>query len=152
MFAVNTWDRQVHADGPALFEFDLDIDQDGDIDFAVFNFDLSNAGTLADGRNFAFAQKIATGATTAFWPTIHPTNSGNSVLTVCGEQIGIDADDVGNEVDVLVLAADWYNSGAVTDFVETSIIVGGDRYTPTSPRLRSAPPSAARSAAAPRPM
>ncbi|HET9346024.1 MAG TPA: S8 family serine peptidase [Candidatus Limnocylindrales bacterium] len=129
MFAVNTWDRQVHANGPALFEFDLDIDQNGTIDFAVFNFDLSNAGTLADGRNFTFAQNVTTGATTAFWPTIHPTNSGNTVVTVCGEQIGLDIDDVGSEIDVVVLAADWYNSGAVTDVVETSIVVGGDRYT-----------------------
>ena len=129
MFAVNTWDRQVHADGPALFEFDLDIDQDGEFDFAVFDFDASNANTLADGRNFTWAQNLATGASTAIWPTIHPTNSGNTVLTVCGEQIGVNVDDVGSEIDVLVLAADWYNSGAVTDFVETSIVVGGDRYT-----------------------
>jgi hypothetical protein len=117
-FAVNTWERQVHANGPALFEFDLDLDQDGDADYAVFNFDLSNTGSLTDPEALP----------EAIWPTIHPTNSGNTVLTVCGEQIGLDADNVGDEIDVLVLAADWYNSGLVTDFAEATIVVGGDRY------------------------
>jgi subtilisin family serine protease len=130
-FAVTTWDRQVHANGPALFEFDLDIDRDGDIDYAVFNFDASNAGTLADGRNFTFALDVATGVSTAFWPTIHATNSANTTLTVCGEQVGLGASAVGDPIDVLVLAADWYNSGAVTDAVETTIVPGGDRYGAT---------------------
>jgi subtilisin family serine protease len=130
-FAVNTWDRQVHANGPALFEFDLDIDQDGDIDYAVFNFDLSNSGALADGRNFTWALNVATGASTAFWPTIHATNSGNTVLTICGEQVGLGAAALGEPIDVLVLAADWYNSGEVTDVVETTIVPGGDRYGAT---------------------
>ena len=127
-FAVNTWDRQVHANGPALFEFDLDTDQDGTFDYAVYNFDLSNSGALSDGRNFTFAQNLSDGSSTAFWPTVHATNSGNTVLTICGEQVGLGVDALGEPIDVLVLAADWYNSGAVTDFVETTIIPGGDRY------------------------
>ncbi|HEX5013404.1 MAG TPA: S8 family serine peptidase [Candidatus Limnocylindrales bacterium] len=129
-FAVNTWERQVHADGPALFEFDLDIDRNGTTDYFVFNFDLSNDGGLADGRNFTFAQSTAAGATAvAGWPTIHATNSANTVLTVCGEDIGLnDEEALGKPIDVLVLAADWYNSGAVTDVVETTIVPGGDRY------------------------
>ncbi|MCI0344425.1 MAG: S8 family serine peptidase [Chloroflexi bacterium] len=130
-FAVNTWDRQVHANGPALFEFDLDIGQDGTIDFAVFNFDLSNSGALSDGRNFTWAFDVADGSLTAFWPTVHATNSGNTVLTVCGEQIGLDAANSGELVDVLVLAADWYNSGAVTDVALGTFRVGQDRYDGT---------------------
>ncbi len=127
-FAVNTWDRQVHADGPALFEFDLDIDQDGTTDYAVFNFDLSNSGSLSDGRNFTFALNTATGDLFADWPTVHPTNSGNTVLTVCGERIGLDAANTGQLVDVVALAADWYNSGAVTDVATGTFAVGQDRY------------------------
>jgi len=128
-FAVNTWDRQVHANGPALFEFDLDYGQDGTIDAAVFNFDLSNSGALSDGRNFTWAiDLVSSDPATAFWPTVHATNSGNTVLTVCGEQIGLDAANVGELVDVIVLAADWYNSGAVTDFALATIAVGADRY------------------------
>jgi subtilisin family serine protease len=130
-FAVNTWERQVHANAPALFEFDLDLDRDGTFDFAVFNFDASNSGALSDGRNFTWALDLSDpdAVATAFFPTIHPTDSGTSALTVCGEQIGLEAGDAGDEIDVVVLAADWYNSGLVTDVVETSIVVGGDRYT-----------------------
>jgi subtilisin family serine protease len=127
-FAVNTWDRQIHANGPALFEFDLDLDRDGTADYAVYNFDLSNSGTLSDGRNFTFALNIATGDLFADWPTVHPTNSGNTVLTVCGERIGLDAANTGQLVDVVALAADWYNSGAVTDVATGTFSVGQDRY------------------------
>jgi subtilisin family serine protease len=128
-FGVTTWDRQIHANGPALFEFDLDTNQDGTFDYAVYNFDLSNTGSLSDGRNVVFAQNLATGAPpTAFWGTGHSTNSANTQLTVCGEQIGLDAASIGSSVDVLALAADWYNSGRVTDFAEFTMVVGGDRY------------------------
>jgi hypothetical protein len=130
-FGVTTWDRQVHANGPALFEFDLDTNRDGTLDYAVFNFDLSNTGSLSDGRNVVFAQNLATGDSTAFWGTGHSTNSANTQLTVCGEQIGLGASSIGTSVDVLALAADWYNSGRVTDFAEFTMVVGGDRYAAT---------------------
>ena len=55
LLAVNTWERQTHANAPASFEWDIDIDQDGDADYAVFNFDL--AGDLTDGRNAVFAER-----------------------------------------------------------------------------------------------
>jgi subtilisin family serine protease len=127
-FAVHTWNRQVHANGPALFEFDLDIDRDGTFDYAVYNFDLSNSSGLSDGRNWTFAQNIATGELVFDWPTVHATNSGNTVLTVCGEAVGLAGSDTGELVDVLILAADWYNSGSVTDAAEATFAVGQDRY------------------------
>lgn len=130
-FGVTTWDRQVHANAPALFEFDLDLDQDGTFDYAVYNFDLSNTTSLSDGRNVVFAQDLATGDATAFFGTGHSTNSVNTQLTVCGEQLGLDATAIGSSVDVLALAADWYNSGAVTDFAEFTMVLGGDRYAAT---------------------
>ena len=49
LLAVNTWERQTHANAPASFEWDIDTDRDGEADFAVFNLDL--AGDLTDGRN-----------------------------------------------------------------------------------------------------
>lgn len=132
-FAVNTWNRQVHANGPALFELDIDTTGDGEADWAVYNFDLSNAGSLADGRNAVFAQDLATGTASVFFFTGHSTNSGNTTLTICGEQIGIDtAEEVGVPIGVDVLAADWYNSGAVTDVaLDLTVVPGSDRYTTT---------------------
>jgi subtilisin family serine protease len=130
-FAVNTWDRQVHANAPALFEFDLDIDMDGTPDYAVFNFDLSNAATIGDGRNAVFALNLATDVASVFFFTGHSTNSGNTTLTVCGEQVGLNtAEDVGHPIGVDAIASDWYNSGLVTDAaLGLTIVPGGDRYT-----------------------
>ena len=132
-FAVNTWNRQIHAIAPAIFEFDLDTNGDGTADFAVLNADLSGIGTLGDGRNVTYAIDIATGDAVAFFFTVHSTNSGNTTLTICGEQIGIDtADDVGNEMGVEVFAVDFYNSGTVTDAVTgLTVVPGADRYTTT---------------------
>lgn len=129
-FGVTTWDRQVHADAPAFFEFDLDLDGDGNPDYAVYNADLAGLGALSDGRNVTFALDLHDPAAvaTAFWTTGHSTNSANTQLTVCGEQLGLDADDIGKPVDVAVGAFDWYNSGELTDAAEFSMVIGGDRY------------------------
>lgn len=120
-FAVNTWERQTHANAPALFEFDIDINNDGDADFAVFNADLSLASgvfNLSDGRNVVFAQNLATNALSAFFFTDHETNSANTVLLVCGEQIGLDLQSVQKKQAGIGLAVDIYFQGAVTDFVD----------------------------------
>lgn len=113
-FAVNTWERQTHANAPALFEFDLDVNQDGTFDYAVYNADLSILGpsfNLSDGRNVTIAQNLATGAATAFFFTDHITNSGNTVLLICGEQIGMNASNYFQPIDMNVFAADLYFGG-----------------------------------------
>ena len=131
-FAVNTHERQTHANAPALFEFDLDVDGDGSFDYAVFNADLSLAsGTfnLSDGRNLTFAQNLSTGSATAFFFTDHDTNSANTVLTVCASQIGGDAALLGNPIGVTALAVDIYFQGMVTDAIEGITWVPGlERY------------------------
>lgn len=126
-FAVNTWERQTHANAPALFEFDIDIDNDGVADYAVFNADLSLASgvfNLSDGRNVVFAQNLATGALSAFFFTDHETNSANTVLVVCGEQIGLDSQSVKKTQAGIGLAVDIYFQGAVTDFVDFPLGAG----------------------------
>ena len=130
-FAVNTWDRQVHAVAPATFEFDLDTTGDGQPDFAVINLDLGGPFTVADGRNVTYAIDLVTGDAVAVLVTGHSTNSGNTTLTICGEQIGINAaKDVGKPMGVTVLGVDWYNSGLVSDAIDgLSIVPGADRYT-----------------------
>jgi minor extracellular serine protease Vpr len=127
-FAVNTWERQTHANAPAAFEFDLDTDQDGVFDYAVFNFDLSFTG-FSDGRNVTWVLNLATGQASAFFFTDHGTNSGNTVLLLCGEQIGMNASNLGQPIDMDVLAVDIYFTGNVTDSLEDiTIIPGGERY------------------------
>ncbi len=130
-FAANTWERQVHAIAPATFEFDLDTTGDGVPDFAVINLDLSGLFAVGDGRNVTYAVNLTTGAASAFSFTGHSTNTGNTTLTVCGEQIGINAAaDVGHPIGVSVFAVDWYNSGLVSDAVQgLTVVPGSDRYT-----------------------
>ena len=119
-FDVSTWERQSHSVAPILFEFDLDLDQDGTDDYAVYNKDISGLASLSDGRNLVYALNLATGEETAFFGTDHRTNSANTVLYVCAEQLGLSLADVGRSFDVTGLAVDYYTSGTVRDDVEFS--------------------------------
>jgi subtilisin family serine protease len=126
---VSTWERQVHADAPALFEVDLDIDQDGDDDYAVFNQDNAGTAALSDGRNLTFVLNVATGVAAAKFFTDHGTNASNTGLVFCGEQIGLTASDVGRAMDATVFAVDHYQSGQVRDEIDdVTIVVGGERF------------------------
>ena len=117
-FAINTWERQTHANAPAIFEIDLDTNQDGIADYAVFDFDASLSGQLSDGRNQTFVQNLTTGATTSFFFVDHDTQSGNTVLLLCGEQIGMNAKNFFQPIDLTALAIDGYFSGNVTDVID----------------------------------
>ena len=114
-FAVNTWERQTHALAPASFRFYLDVDQDGSFDFVVFNFPLDFG--LSDGRSVTWVRDLSTGATDAYFYVDHVTNSGNTVLYFCGEQIGMDASNFFQPMDVVAAAADVYYQGTITDLI-----------------------------------
>jgi subtilisin family serine protease len=125
---VTTWERQVVADAPALFEFDFDLDRDGTADYAVYNRDLLDLATLGDGRNGVWVQNLETGDETAFFLTDHNTNSANTVLYFCAEQMGLTLADAGREVDVEAFAVDLYESGLVRDELSLDLVFGGERY------------------------
>ena len=129
LFAVNTWERQTHANAPASFEWDIDTNQDGEADYAVFNFEA--AGDLSDGRNVVFVDELAGDNDTGFFFTDHATNSANTVLTICAEQIGLTGDDFFTPLTADLLAVDIYYTGRVTDQIlgmEFSPL--GERYFP----------------------
>ena len=130
IYAINasTWERQSHANAPVLFEFDIDVDRDGTADYAVYNRDQAGLAALSDGRNLTFVQNLETGDEDAFFYVDHTTNSSNTVLLFCSEQIGLGMDDVGLAVDVAGLAVDFYTSGTVRDDVEFEAVFGGERY------------------------
>jgi len=125
---VATWERQTHAIAPALFEFDLDLDQDGTADYAIYNRDPSGLASLSDGRDLTFVQNLATGDETAFFGIDHATNSANTVLYACAEQLGLSLDNVGDPFDAAGFAVDYYTSGTVRDTVEFTGVFGGERY------------------------
>ncbi|MCB0062269.1 MAG: S8 family serine peptidase [Caldilineaceae bacterium] len=135
-FAVNTWERTTHADAPAAYEFDIDVDQDGNFDYAVYNLDLAGSD-LSDGRNVTYVDNLATGESTIFFFTDHDTNSANTVLSLCGEQIGLDATALGQPMNVKAFAVDFYyfdggtGNSPVTDVSDLlTIAPGGERYVP----------------------
>lgn len=129
LLAVNTWERQTHANAPAAFEWDLDTDGDGEYDWAVFNYDL--AGDLSDGSNAVYVQDFETGESTIFFFTDHGTNSANTTLLLCGEQIGMDAADFGSVISADLTAYDIYFTGRATDqILGMEFAPLGERYFP----------------------
>ncbi len=125
-FAIHTWERQTHA-ANTLFEIDLDVDNDGVPDYAVYNDTLVFPTDL---RNATFVLDLETDTESAFFLTTHYTNSGNTVLTFCGDQIGMDANDfLVTSMGAEVFAVDWYFTGFVSDFMgEINIVPLGERY------------------------
>ncbi|MGQ0609441.1 MAG: S8 family serine peptidase [Chloroflexota bacterium] len=128
LLAVNTWERQTHANAPAAFEWDIDTDGDGAEDYAVFNLDLAG---LSDGRNAVIVVDIAAETESVFFLTDHATNSGNTVLPVCGEQLGLTNEDLGTPLSADLLAIDAYFTGRVTDQISGLAFAPlGERYLP----------------------
>jgi hypothetical protein len=126
-FAVNTWERQTHAIATS-FIFYLDMDEDGNDDYAVLNRDVS-FNNVTDGRNLTWVLDLETGNAEAFFFTTHYTNSGNTVLTFCGDQIGLNADSFFVEsFDVDVEAQDFYYGGESDFILDMNVVPLGERY------------------------
>lgn len=127
-FAINTWERQEHL-LPVSHLIFLDTDQDGADDYVVLNRDLSGLGTINDGRQVTWAFNVATGNATAFFFAEHAMNTGNTVLLICGEQIGLTGTDLlATNVDMDVFAQDFYHGGP-GDLVEGLTVTPlGERF------------------------
>jgi hypothetical protein len=127
-FAINTWERQEHL-LPVSHHVYLDLNRDGVDDYVVLNRDASGLGTIADGRQLSWAVNLATGAASAFFFAEHSTNTGNAVLLVCGEQLGLTGAALLNQqVNMAVVAQDFYYGGpgdAVEGLVVTPL---GERF------------------------
>ena len=109
-FAINTWERQEHLI-PVSHQVILDTDQDGTDDYVVLNRDLTFSG-VGDGRQVTWALNLATGAASAFFFAEHAMNTGNTVLLICGEQVGLTGTDLlATNVDMDVFAQDFYYGG-----------------------------------------
>jgi hypothetical protein len=127
-FAVNTWERQQHL-LPVSHQIYLDTNRDGTDDYVVLNRDASGLGTITDGRQLAWVLNLATGSATAFFYAEHSTSTGNTVLYICGEQIGMNAANMlTTQVNMSVVAQDFYYGGpgdAVTGLTVTPL---GERF------------------------
>jgi len=132
VFAINSWERQQHL-LPVSYQVVLDTNQDGAPDYVVLNRDLSGPTTITDGRQLTWVLDVATGTLGAFFFAEHATNTGNTMLTICGEQIGMNASNFLNTpVNTDVFADDFYFGGpgdAVTGLTITPL---GERYLGTT--------------------
>lgn len=126
-FAINTWERQEHL-LPVSHQFWLDTDQDGVDDYVVLNRDVTFSG-VSDGRQLSWALDLVTGSASAFFFAEHAMNTGNTVLYICGEQVGLTGTDMlSTNVDMDVVAQDWYYGG-LGDFIgDLTVTPLGERY------------------------
>ncbi len=126
-FAITSWGRQSHL-VPVGYEVSIDTNQDGQADFLIFNRDRSLTSTT-DGRQMTWVGDFSTGEAQAVFFAEHATNTANTVLLICGEQIGLSADDIlTTRVGVSIVARDQAFVGpgdAVNGLVITPL---GDRF------------------------
>jgi minor extracellular serine protease Vpr len=126
-FAINTWERQSHL-LPVSHQVILDVDQDGTDDYIVLNRDVSFS-SLSDGRQLTWAYDLATDNASAFFFAEHSTNTGNTVLYICGEQVGLTGTDMlTTNVDASVFTQDWYFGGPGDTVEGLTITPLGERY------------------------
>lgn len=128
LFAINTWETQQHL-LPVSHQVWLDTNRDGIDDYVILNRDASGLGTITDGRQLTWALNLATGSASAFFFAEHSTNTGNTVLYICGEQIGMDASALlARQVNMAVIAQDFYYGGP-GDIVEGLTVTPlGERF------------------------
>jgi subtilisin family serine protease len=127
-FAVNSWDRQTHANSPGRYWFDLDTNRDGTLDFGVFNGDLSLLGEI-DGRNVTLVRDYSTYEDTAVFFTEHATNTANTVLRVCAEDIG--NPPLFQTINATAFADDDYFGGPGDRVEGLTFAPGSERYQTT---------------------
>jgi hypothetical protein len=126
-FAINTWDRQSHL-VPVSHQVILDIDQDGTDDYVLLNRDVT-FNNVTDGRQLSWVLDLNTGGASAFFFAEHATNTNNTVLLACGEQLGLtSADILATNVNVSVVAQDFYYGGPGDQVGGITITPLGEQY------------------------
>lgn len=114
---------------PVSHQIWLDTNQDGIDDYVILNRDASGFGTISDGRQLSWALNLATGSASAFFFAEHATNTGNTVLLICGEQIGMNAANLGvTQVNMDVIAQDFYYGGPGDIVTGLTVTPLGERF------------------------
>ena len=118
-------------------EVDLDVNNDGTFDYAVLNQDLGGLTALSDGRQVTALLRLSpTGAilsTTVRFFAEHATNTGNTILRVCGSDMGLTLATLGQPVGAAFFATSWY-FGGTSDILGPFVITpGGEEFTGSTP-------------------
>jgi minor extracellular serine protease Vpr len=138
-FAFNMWDRDANPAGQFL-EVDLDVNRDGIDDFIILNRDNSGLTTLTDGRQVAALLRLNATGTTIVATTIrffaeNSTNTANTVLRVCGSDLGIPLAEAGVRlVDASFWSSSWYFGGPADTLGRLiTLSPGGEEFSATVP-------------------
>ncbi|HSV68471.1 MAG TPA: S8 family serine peptidase [Methylibium sp.] len=124
-FAISAWTKRAHPLYPGGYEVQIDGNNDGTADFAVYQSELSGFG--ASGQSVVNVLNLATGASAIYFYNDADLQSGNSIFTVPTAAVGIS--DPTQPFTFTVLAYDNYFTGTVTDAIE------GMRFTAATPRF-----------------
>jgi hypothetical protein len=134
-FAISTWERQQHLDPISLKVF-LDTNLDGEDDFLILNSDYTENPYLIDGRQVTFALNLNTAEFSAAFFVDHSMNTGNTVLYVCAEQLGLDETDLlSTNVGMKVYTQDIMYGGDGDEVEGLTVTPGGERYVATTEDL-----------------
>lgn len=116
-FAVNTYQRQTHANAPFEFAVDLDTNLDAKTDYRIFSGDQGWWQQQSyDGRNRTWVLNKANGNLSAITYTDHQLNSANTVMYICAEQIGMTTADFYHPIKASFFAVDNYFANPYSDF------------------------------------
>lgn len=127
-FAIEPWGDQSDL-VPVSHQVILDTDRDGIDDYVVLNRDASGPTTVSDGRQLSLVLDLSSGGLSAFFFAEHATNTGNTVLTVCGEQVGLTGMDLlSTNVDMDVVAQDFYFGGPGDTVEGLAVTPLGERF------------------------
>lgn len=126
-FAITTWSRHTHANFPAQFVVNIDLDRDGDPDWFLFN----DRVTPTDNRNLVFLQAATWTSGFGTFFTNTDFNSANVVMQVPINRLGLPLPAVASSAPVpnplsliqpfsfSVEVFDNYFTGARTDVIGT---------------------------------
>lgn len=122
-FAINTFGRRSHPVYPGGFEVDIDVDQDGVADYAVYN--IEQGGFAATGVSLVNVANLATGVTAAYAYLDADLNSANAIFTLPLEALGVTPDV---PLTFSAFGYDSYFTGNTTDAILDMT------FTPATPR------------------
>jgi hypothetical protein len=126
-FAINTWERQTHL-VPVSHQVWLETNQDGKPDYVILNRDTSFENA-SGGQQLTWVFNLSDSSAEALFFAEHATNSSNTVLYICGEQVGLSATDLtSTNIDAFFVTEDFY-FGGLGDIVNGLTITPlGERY------------------------
>ena len=130
-FAFNLWERAASPVGTFL-EVDIDTTGDGVVDYIVLNRDFAGLTSLSDGRQVSAVLRMSGNtivSTSIFYFAENSTNTGNTVLRACGNQMGLGLADAGRPMRAVFFASSWYFNPVNESLGPYFISPGGEEFS-----------------------